>query len=66
MSILLSVDEKEATHQFNLDELFEKKRQQDLQQKSTFDKILRRVYDRIKATSRMRPKEQYIFYLNQP
>ena len=62
MSFSLSVDEKEANYQFNLDELFEKKRVQDLQQKSTFDKILRRVYDRIKATSRMRPKEQYVFY----
>jgi len=62
MSFISSVDEKEANYQFNLDDLFEKKRYQDLQQKSTFDKILRRVYDRIKATSRMRPKEQYIFY----
>lgn len=62
MSFISSVDEKEANYQFNLDDLFEKKRNQDLQQKSTFDKILRRVYDRIKATSRMRPKEQYIFY----
>lgn len=62
MSILLSLNEKEAGHQFNLDDLFEKKRTQDLQQKSLFDKILRRVHDRIKATSRMKPKEQYIFY----
>lgn len=59
---MLSLNEKEADYRFDLDELFEKKRQQDLQQKSLFDKILRRVYDRIKATSRMKPKEQYVFY----
>lgn len=60
--MLLSLNEKEATRSFNLDELFEKRRQQNLQQKSAFDKILRRIYDRIKATSRMKPDEQYIFY----
>jgi hypothetical protein len=63
MSIFFALDEKEAKEtRFDLDGLFEDKRQKDMRQKNIFDQMLKRVYERIRVTNRIKPKEQHIFY----
>lgn len=53
----------EFTEKLNLDELYEKKRQHDLNQLSLFNKILNRIHVRIRLTSRQKLTEQFCWFL---
>lgn len=61
MSIILLNDE-EATSKINIDELYEKNMRRDLKQLSIFNKILNRIHNRIKTTSRNK-MDKYIWYV---
>jgi hypothetical protein len=47
----------------NIDELYEKKRQHDLNQLHLFNKILNRIHVRIKTTSRQKITEQFCWFV---
>jgi hypothetical protein len=51
------------TEKINIDELYEKKRQYDLNQLELFNKILNRIHVRIKTTSRQKLDEQYCWFV---
>jgi len=51
------------SEKINIDELYEKKRQHDLNQLALFNKILNRIHVRIKTTSRQKKNEQFCWYL---
>lgn len=56
----------EATHEsmkINLDDLYEKKQQQDLNTLALYNRVLGRIHNRIKTVSRQQTKEQYCWYL---
>lgn len=53
----------EFTEKLNLDELYEKKRQHDLNQLSLFNKILNRIHVRIRLTSNQKLNEQFCWFL---
>lgn len=50
------------SEKINLDELYEKKKQADLAQLETFNKILNRIHNRIKFISRQK-KDQFCFFI---
>ena len=62
MSCLLYVDEEEAGKKINIDDLYEKKRNKDLQMVSTFNKILNRIHKRIQFTGKAKRNEKYIWF----
>ena len=47
----------------NIDDLYERKRQQDLSKLDLFNKILNRIHVRIKMTSRQKIDEQFCWYV---
>lgn len=47
----------------NIDDLYEKKRQHDVNQLELFNKILNRIHVRIKTTSKQKTDEQFCWYL---
>ena len=51
------------SEKINIDDLYEKKRQNDLNQLALFNKILNRIHVRIKTTSRQKTNEQFCWYL---
>jgi hypothetical protein len=51
------------SEKLNIDELYEKKRQQDLNKLELFNKILNRVHIRIKTVSRQKTDEQFCWFL---
>jgi hypothetical protein len=51
------------TEKINIDELYEKKHQYDLQKLELFNKILNRIHVRIKTTSRQKIDEQFCWYV---
>ena len=51
------------SERLNLDELYEKKRQQDLHKLELYNKILNRIHVRIKTTSRQKTDEQFCWFL---
>jgi hypothetical protein len=56
----------EASHEpikLNLDELYERKQQQDLNTLALYNRILSRIHNRIKLVSRQQTKEQHCWYL---
>ena len=56
----------EASHEttkLNLDELYERKQQQDLNTLALYNRVLGRIHNRIKTVSRQQTKEQYCWYL---
>jgi hypothetical protein len=53
----------EFTEKLNLDELYEKKRQHDLNQLSLFNKLLNRIHVRIRLTSRQKLTEQFCWFV---
>ena len=56
----------EATHEtmkINLDDLYEKKQQQDLNTLALYNRVLGRIHNRIKTISRQQTKEQFCWYL---
>jgi hypothetical protein len=51
------------SEKINIDELYEKKRQNDLNKLELFKKILNRIHVRIKNTSRQRPGEKFCWFV---
>jgi hypothetical protein len=51
------------TEKINIDELYEKKQQYDLQKLELFNKILNRIHVRIKTTSRQKMDEQFCWFV---
>jgi hypothetical protein len=61
MSVFLFHNEEEACDKISIDELFEKRRIQDIKQLSTFNKILNRVHKKIKDVSKKRTDKHVWF-----
>lgn len=62
MSCLLYVNDEEANHKVDIDELYEKKHQRDLKQLSIFKKILNRIHKRIQLTGRNKRADKHIWF----
>ena len=62
MSCLLYVNDEEAHHKVDIDELYEKKHQRDLKQLSIFNKILNRIHKRIQLTGRNKKLDKHIWF----
>ena len=56
-------DPTNESHKLNLDELYEKKQQQDLNTLALYNRILARIHNRIKTVSRQQTKEQFCWFL---
>lgn len=54
---------EDFTEKINIDELYEKKRQQDLNKLSLFNKLLNRIHVKIKTISRQKANEQFCWFL---
>lgn len=54
---------EDFSEKINLDELYEKKRQSDLNKLDIFNKILNRIHVRIKTVSRQRKDEQFCWFV---
>jgi hypothetical protein len=54
---------QDFSEKLNIDELYEKKRQHDLNQLNLFNKILNRIHVRIKTISKQRMNEQFCWYV---
>ena len=64
MSNIFTLDNVENfSEKINIDELYEKKRQQDLNKLALFNKLLNRVHIKIKTTSRQKVDEQFCWFL---
>jgi len=51
------------SEKINIDELYEKKRQQDLSKLALFNKLLNRIHVKIKTASRQKVDEQFCWYV---
>jgi hypothetical protein len=56
-------EDSDAIKKINLDELYDKKKTYDLSKLSTYNKILNRIHDKIKITSRQKINEQFCWYV---
>lgn len=64
MSNIFTLDNiEDFSEKLNIDELYEKKRQQDLNKLSLFNKLLNRVHVKIRTTSRQKVDEQFCWFL---
>lgn len=54
---------EDFSEQLNIDELYEKKRQQDLNKLALFNKILNRIHVKIKTVSRQKIDDQFCWFL---
>ena len=54
---------EDFSEKLNIDELYEKKRQQDLTKLALFNKILNRIHVKIKTISRQKVNEQFCWFL---
>jgi len=54
---------QDFSEKLNIDELYEKKRQYDLNKLTLFNKILNRIHVRIKTTSRQKTDEHFCWFL---
>ena len=64
MSNIFTLDNVEDfSEKLNIDELYEKKRQQDLNKLALFNKLLNRVHVRIRTTSRQKVDEQFCWFV---
>jgi len=54
---------EDFSEKLNIDELYEKKRNQDLNKLALFNKILNRIHVKIKSVSRQKIDEQFCWYL---
>ena len=54
---------EDFSEKLNIDDLYEKKRQQDLSKLSLYNKILNRIHVRIKTTSRQKTDEQFCWFV---
>jgi hypothetical protein len=64
MSNIFSLENIDDFHEnLDIDELYERKRQQDLNTLALFNKILNRIHVRIKTTSRQKRNEQFCWFV---
>ena len=64
MSSIFTIDNiEDFSEKINIDELYEKKRQQDLNKLALFNKLLNRVHVRIRTVSRQKVDEQFCWFL---
>lgn len=56
-------DEEVGDTKINLDELYERKKQNDLNTLKVYNKILTRIHNRIRHQSRINPNEQHCWYV---
>jgi hypothetical protein len=64
MSNIFAIDNiEDFSEKINIDELYEKKRQQDLNKLALFNKILNRAHVRIRTVSRQKVDEQFCWFL---
>ena len=56
-------DEEEESSKLNLDDLYEKKREQDLNRLSIFNKLLGRIHNKIRISSRQNTKDQFCSFI---
>lgn len=64
MSNIFTLDNiEDFTEKINIDDLYEKKRQQDLNKLALFNKILNRVHVRVRTVSRQKVDEQFCWFL---
>lgn len=64
MSSIFTLDSiQDFSEKLNIDELYEKKKEQDLVRLELFNKILNSVHKKIKTASRQRTNNQYCWYL---
>lgn len=54
---------EDFSEQLNIDELYEKKRQQDLNKLALFNKILNRIHVKIKTVSRQKTDDQFCWFV---
>lgn len=54
---------EDFSEKLNIDELYEKKRQHDLNKLALFNKLLNRIHVKIKTVSRQKTDEQFCWYL---
>ena len=57
------VKEDEEAYKINMDELYEKKQQRDLNTLSTYNKILNRIHNKIKYVSKQTITEKFCWYV---
>lgn len=62
MPYFLNVDESDQLQKIDIDELYEKDQQNHLKQMKIFNKILNRIHNRIKITSRNKKLEKHIWF----
>jgi len=60
-NFLFSTDE-ESTGKINIDELYDKAQQRDLKQLSVFNKILNRIHNKIRTTTRVQRKDTHVWF----
>jgi len=64
MSNIFTLDNiEDFSEKINIDELYEKKRQQDLNKLALFNKLLNRVHVKIRTVSRQKVDEQFCWFL---
>jgi hypothetical protein len=64
MSTIFTIDNiEDFSEKINIDELYEKKRQHDLNKLALFNKILNRAHVRIRTVSRQKVDEQFCWFL---
>ena len=64
MNTIISIgDEEDYINKINLDELYEKKQQKDLKTLELYNRILSRVYKRVKLISNQRTNEQHCWFV---
>lgn len=64
MANIFTLENVEAfSEKLNIDDLYEKKKQQDLNKLTLFNKILNRIHVKIKTVSRQKVDEQFCWYL---
>ncbi len=62
-TIFTLADTTDDNVNLNLDELYERKKQQDMNTLALYNRILARVHNKIKTTSRQQTKEQFCWYV---
>lgn len=63
MSVVFFANEEDVARKVNIDDLYEKKKKQDMKQLAIFNKVLNRINRRIIAMGRSRSRDNYIWYL---
>ena len=63
MTTIFNLRDEDQDEKINIDELYESKQKKDLETLHLFQKILGRIHQRIKTTSRQKNNEEFCTYL---